>query len=80
MIHVTKTREWNFEIPDRCVDCPMRKSDQLGNSTIELCLLKKNKRWEDNTINHMKSVYPNSTIQFFRDKNCPLKDGSSYVI
>ena len=79
MIHVTKIQRWDFEIPNRCIDCPMRKSTQYGNAEIEYCLLKNNENWVENTITHSRRVYPNN-IQYFRDRNCPAKDGQSYTI
>ena len=79
MVHVTKIQHWDFELPNRCVDCPMRTSEPYGNATIESCLLKNNKNWVDNTIVHSRNIYPN-TRQYFRDKNCPAKDGQSYTI
>lgn len=79
MVHITKTQKWDFEIPDSCNNCPMKKTVQDGNCSILFCMLKNDADWTKNTINYYKYIYPNQR-QFFRDKNCPLHDEQSYTI
>ncbi len=73
MIRVTKTQPWHLEMPKTCIGCPMHHSINDGSASIEICKLKKNKNWEDNTINVR-------TMKTSRDINCPLVDGHSYTI
>ena len=81
MVHVTQTKHWDFEIPDSCIRCPMKRSFQDGNATISSCALKHDPDWVKNTISYSSQLsYECSDVVYFRDKNCPLVDGKSYTI
>ena len=78
MIRITKTQEWDFEMPKSCSKCPMSDSYDSGEGFwIECCNLKKaldkSGDWTKHTIDYR-------TMREQRDKNCPLVDGKTYNI
>jgi len=71
MVHVTKTQQWDFEIPDTCVKCPMHYSGRGEGFSIEYCMLKKDRDFPYNTVKLREDS---------RDDNCPAENGQSYAI
>ena len=61
-----------FEMPEKCSRCPMLQHDQYGNASIPYCLLlKPGPNGFGNCVDDRSET---------RDRDCPLKDGETYLI